>query len=282
MESHGGQVGPDLIAKITARGSVLLSAPDSVNAEKTRARMQHRNRVIVGVAAIAVVIGVAGCGGSGSASTSSTPTVALNGENLKTPAQILADVRAAAATATSVHVTGTVPQGSSPIVLDLNVANNQTATGSMQISGQPINIIRIGTTVYFKAPAAFYTAQGASAAGAQLLGGRWVKVPASMATSSSYAGFFALTDLHKLTGSLLSPTGAVTNAGEGTVQGTKVVYLADGTKGKLAVSLQGKPYPLQVTPSTGSSGQVTFTWDAPPATVTAPAGAVDLSALGAG
>jgi hypothetical protein len=103
-----------------------------------------------------------------------------------------------------------------------------------------------------------------------------------MATSSSYAGFFALTDLHKLTGSLLSPTGAVTNAGEGTVQGTKVVYLADGTKGKLAVSLQGKPYPLQVTPSTGSSGQVTFTWDAPPATVTAPAGAVDLSALGAG
>jgi hypothetical protein len=241
--------------------------------------MRHGNGVIVGISVITVMIGVAGCGGSGSTSTPSTATVALNGENLKTPAQILADVRAATATATSVHVAGTVPQGASPIVLDLNVSNSQTATGSMQINGQPIDVIRIGTTVYFKAPTAFYSAQGVSAAGANLLGGRWVKVPASMATSSSYASFFALTDLHTLTGSLLAPTGPVTTAGQGTVQGTKVIYLADGTKGKLAVSLQGKPYPLQVTPAKGSSGQVSFSWDAP-VSVSAPAGAVDLSALG--
>ena len=241
--------------------------------------MRSRNVAIASIAAITAVIGVGGCGGSGSASTSSTPTVTLNGENLKTAAQILTDVRAATATATSVHVTGTVPQGNSPIVLDLNVANNKTATGSMQISGLPVDIIRIGTTVYFKAPAAFYTAQGASASGANLLGGRWVKVPASMATGSSYAGFFELTDLRTLTASLLSPTGPVTTAGQGTIQGTKVIYLADGTKGKLAVSLQGKPYPLQVTPAKGSTGQVSFSWDAP-VTVSAPAGAVDLSALG--
>jgi len=240
--------------------------------------VRQKARVIVGIGAIAVVVGVVGCGSSGSASTSSTP--ALNGENTKTATQILTDAQAATASATSVHVLGTVPQGSSSLEMDLHVGSNQTATGSMLLGGQSLEIIRIGTTVYFKAPAAFYTSQGASSASSTLLGGHWVKVPASMATSSSYANFFNITDLHKLMGVLLTPIGAVTVAGQGTVAGTPVVYVADRTGGKLAISLEGKPYPLEITSGKNSTGQVTFSsWNGPIA-ARPPAGALNLSALG--
>ena len=79
----------------------------------------------------------------------------------------------------------------------------------------------------------------------------------------------------------LSPSGDISVAGTGEVNGTPVVFLdsSDGT-GTLAIQTVGEPYPIQIKGSDkSSSGQVDFTnWNAP-VNVTAPTDVVDLSAL---
>ena len=241
--------------------------------------MKHKAGVIAAIGAVAVVVGLTGCGSSGSAPTSSAASPALNGENNKTATQIISDVHAATAAASSVWVRGTVPSGGSPLQMSLHVGD-QAATGSVLVGGHSVDIIRAGTTIYLKGPAGFYTSQGASSASANLVGGRWLRIPASTATTSSYASFLAMTDLKSLMGVLLSPSGSVTVAGTGTALGTPVVYLADGTGGKLAISLQGQPYPMEINSGNAATGQVTFSqWNAPIA-ARAPSGPVALSSAG--
>src|ERR1700751_3454789 len=67
---------------------------------------------------------LAGCGGNSKSAKS-------NGEGSKPPGRVLADARAAAASATSAHVSGRVTSSGTPITLDLSLARGKGANGSM-------------------------------------------------------------------------------------------------------------------------------------------------------
>ena len=241
--------------------------------------MQRSTLAIAGIAVLAVAFGTAACGGSSSAS--STQTATTNGEDTKTADQIIGDARAAADSASSVHLTGQVPQSKTPIMVDLHLSATHAATGTLEFNGATADVVRVGSTVYVKGPLSFYAVVGAPAAAIVQLAGKWVQAPIGSSALSSFRSFFALTDFHQLMATVLTPTALpIAKAGTGTVNGTQVVYLTDAKKDGLAISLVGTPYPVAVIPPPGQQGQLTFSgWNASIA-VTAPAGAINLSTLG--
>jgi len=214
-------------------------------------------------------LAVAGCGGAKS-----------NGEASKTPAQVLRDVKQAAAGASSVHVAGTIVSSGQTIGLDLTIVRGKGGKGTLRVGKLGVDLVRIGDKAYIRGSDAFYT-KFAGAAAAQLLHGKWL---VGSATSGDFAAFVGLTDIDKLIHQLESGHGTPTNAGMTTYHGQKAVALDDKTRGgTLYVAATGAAYPLAVVGTkTGQTGSVTFSgWDAG-ATITAPKGAIDLSKLGSG
>src|SRR3954465_8639981 len=132
---------------------------------------------------------VAGCGGgSGSG----------NGEEDKTAGRILGDARAAATGAGSVHVTGTILDSGTRLKLDLR-AGDRPGSGPITFRGSPIRVVRIGKTLYIRAPKSFYTATGAGSATAALLAGKWLKASATQKDFAQLAQLTRLDDLLTLT-----------------------------------------------------------------------------------
>ena len=213
----------------------------------------------------------AGCGSSGSSGSST----ASNGEASKTGTQVLADAKAATQAATSVHVALT---GLSATVTSaaLDLSRGTGASGTLTFKGQPVQIVVSGQTVYMKGSAAFWTQATGSASSAKLFADKWLKVPASTA-SSAVSDMSSLTDMTTFFTGLLSPSGSVTNAGLATFDGTSAVKLTNGKAGALYIAATGSPLPLGVTqPAAQGAGKGSFTnWNAP-VTITVPAGAIDL------
>jgi hypothetical protein len=133
--------------------------------------------------------------------------------------------------------------------------------------------------VYIKGSPAFYRRIGGAAA-AQLLQGRWLKVPAS---SPEFASLSSLTDLRRLVDTALSTPGGVAKSGTTTVNGKRAVVLTSPSKGgTLFVARTGRPYPIQITKQGANGGSISFDrWDQPVA-LTAPADALDITQLQAG
>ena len=119
------------------------------------------------------------------------------------------------------------------------------------------------------------TSSGALPA-AQLLSGKWLKAPASGQLSS----LATLTDVQKLFSQLLSSHGKLAKGKTTTVRGQQVVAVNDTTNGgTLYVATTGKPYPIEISKTGSSGGQLVFDHFNQPVTLTAPAGAIDISKL---
>jgi hypothetical protein len=211
---------------------------------------------------------VAGCGGGSGSS---------NGEEDKTASQILADARRAATGAGSVHVTGTILDSGTRLKLDLH-AGGATGSGTISFRGSPIQVIRIGKTLYMKAPASFYTATGANNATASLLDGKWLKASATQKDFAELAQLTRLEDLLQLT---TKPDGKISKSGTSTVGGVTVIELKDDKGGSLYIATKGKPYPVALRGKDAtSSGNVRFADWGEAVEARAPKGAVDLGSLG--
>ena len=213
----------------------------------------------------AAILLLAGCGGSSS-----------SGEAQKSAAQILADTKATAQSATSVHYVGTINQNGSSLHLDMQLVSGKGGMGTITIAGHKIDIVRIGQKVYFKGDEAFYR-QYAGAAAAQLLAGKWIAAPSA---AGNFASFTPLTDIGKLFG-LLNTTGAITKGAESAVDGQKVIAITSSKPGTgtLYVATTGKPYPVELAGPSSKSGSLHFSnWNGT-VTLVAPKGAVDLSKL---
>src|SRR3978361_2112589 len=169
--------------------------------------------------ALLIAAVLAGCGGSSSSSG--------NGVADKTPAEILAATKAASDTATSVHVSGSIVSGKSPITLDRRLLAGKGGRGKLSESGLPFELIQVGGSVYIKGSAAFYKHIGGTAA-AQLLQGKWLKAPSS---DANFASLSQLTDLRQLVDQTLKSHGSLKKAGTSTINGQKVVGVTDTTKG---------------------------------------------------
>ena len=224
------------------------------------------------LAAAALVFGVlgAGCGG--------TSGRADNGISKETPAQIIAELQAAVATATSVHVVGAGAAGGASLALDLQLVAGRGGSGRIAYNGLTIRIVRIGPKLYFKAGEAFLRQYAGAAA--PLLANRWFVVSASHA---GFASFGQLTDIVTLTGHILASHGTLAKGETTTIRGQPALAIIDTTGGAtLYVATTGPAYPLELRPETGKTGLISFTdWDTP-VSLTAPRDPVDYAKLTGG
>jgi hypothetical protein len=224
------------------------------------------------LAAAALLFGLlgAGCGGTSGPSD--------NGISKETPAQIIADVRAAVASATSVHIVGAGSSGGTNLALDLQLVAGKGGAGRVSYSGLTIQIVRIGQKLYFKGSEAFLHQYAGAAA--PLLAGRWFVVSASR---HGFASFGPLTDLVSLTGHILASHGALAKGETTTIRGQPALAITDTTGGgTLYVATTGPAYPLELRPRTGKTGLISFSnWDKPVA-LTAPPSPVDYAKLTGG
>lgn len=217
---------------------------------------------------VAAITLLAGCGSSG------TKT---NGEDAKTPDQIVADAEAAATSATSVHVGGAGISGGTPLSLDLRLVAGKGGKGHLHVNGLSFDIVRVGQTAYFKGDARFWKHFGSGVA-VLLLRGRWLAEPVG---HGNLAAFAPLTDISKLFHAILTSHGTLSKGAATTIAGQPAIALVDSSKGggTLYVAATGPPYPLALKSPQGKRGTITFDqWNAP-VTLTAPPNALDVSKL---
>jgi hypothetical protein len=214
---------------------------------------------------------LAGCGSSGKSAKS-------NGEESKPAARVLADAKAAATSASSAHVSGSIQSEGTPITLDLSTARGKGAKGSMSTNGLKFDLVRIGDTLYIRGSDEFLK-HFAGGAVAQLLHDKWLKASATHGRLKSLA---PLTSLGALFEGVSANHGKLVNDGKKTYKGDAVVVIRDTSdNSKLYVAATGKPYPVAIVGAKeGESGTITFgDWNKS-VSLTAPDGAIDISQFG--
>jgi hypothetical protein len=229
-----------------------------------RARTLSATAMLVGLALLPAAL--SGCGSSSKG----------NGIAAKSPTEILAAAKVLADRATSVHVSGSLLSGGSPITLDMHLLASKGGRGKLSENGLGFELIQIHGTVFIKGSPAFYR-HVAGPAAAQLLQGRWLKAPAS---TGSLASLASLTNLHQLVDTTLAAHGALVKGASTTVDGKKAIAVTDTSQGgTLYVAAEGPPYPIAVSKSGAGSGKVAFEdWNGP-VSVTAPENAIDITQL---
>jgi hypothetical protein len=227
-----------------------------------------RPPTLAGALTVLALATATGCGGSSSSDDSGLAS--------KSAAQIVTAAQTAADSASSVHVSGSIVNGSTPIGLDMELVNGKGGRGRLSESGVSFELVEVGGYVYIKGSQAFYS-HVAGPAAAELLQGKWLKAPAGTGT---FASLTSLTNLRKLLDSTLTSHGALTKGATSTVEGQQALAIRDATRGgTLYVASNGTPYPLQISKGGNSGGRIAFNRWNEPVTLKAPANAVDLPQL---
>jgi hypothetical protein len=230
-----------------------------------RPRLPPPRALLLGLGVLSIVA-LAGCGSSSTG----------DGIASKAPAEIIARAKAAADSASSVYISGTLVSKGVPVSLEMELLAGKGGRGRVAQNGLSFELVQVGGIVYIDGSAAFYRHIGGSAA-AQILRGRWLKAPAG---TPELAPIAALTDLDKLIDSALVSSGPLTNGGVRTVQGQKAVAIEDVSQGgTVYIAATGKPYPLEVVKDGGKGGTVVFDRWNEPVTLVAPADALDVTKL---
>jgi hypothetical protein len=214
---------------------------------------------------------ISGCGSSSHAS-SSLATLA--------PQQIVASARAAAASAATAHVSGSIEAKGRPISLDMELLAGKGGKGVVTLDGLSLKIIAIEHEAYLNGGAALYD-RIAGPAAARLLQGRWVKVPEN---SGDFAPFYSLASLTGLVDAMLADHGPLKSGAAARVDGEPAVAVTDTARGgTLYVAATGQPYPLEISRPGPGGGRIVFDrWNEPVA-LTPPANWVNINNLnGAG
>lgn len=242
------------------------------------AAMRFRFASPLTLALVLAVVVLAGC-----SSTSSSG----NGIASKTPTEILAASKSAAAGAATVHVAGSILSEGKPISLDMelvgsNGVGDNGGRGRLTLGGLGIKLIAIDKAVYVKGNDAFYT-HFAGARAARLLHGKWLQ---GSAEHGPLASFASLANLGKVLDSTLQDHGPLSSAGTTTVNGQKAVGVTDADNdGTLYVATSGAPYPLEIVKSgtTTGAGKIVFDRWNKPVTLQPPTNVINVDQLqGAG
>jgi hypothetical protein len=228
-----------------------------------RARSLARGLTAAGLSAVLLTA----CGGGDSG----------NGEAAKKGPQVAADAANALEQAGAAHAKGTVTSNGQSGDLDLQLQGTDVS-GTLTMQGEKVQIVGTGGKTYIQAPASLYAAQNIPDAIAGQLAGKWVIVPESAASDFSTFTLKGLADdLRKPTsGTIKDP---VTTA---TVDGQKVVVVTESDGSTLNVAATGTPYPLKEESKGTEPSSVTLSDFGKKTTITAPAGALDLTQLAGG
>ncbi|MFF5495303.1 hypothetical protein [Streptomyces aquilus] len=233
-------------------------------------QVRTRRTGLRGAVCALVVTGtvLTGCG-------SDDPDAGTNGVGKLPAAQIQTKTKAAAESADTVRLSGTVVTSGRTYKLDMQLKADG-GTGSVTAEGATFKLLRIGKQLFLKADAGFWSHEdgegddkGSDTAAADKLDGKFVKVPQG---DPSYKKFSGFTDKDVLLSSLLTLHGDLATDGHHEQSGTRTIRITggDGAGGTLDVSLEGKPYPLRLERA-GGAGTLTFSGWGKPFELTAPA-----------
>jgi hypothetical protein len=271
----------------------------------------------VTVALVVAALAVAGCSSKKAATASSstangTPAATTPAPGASAslptfqgdPAAVTAVKQAIAAlgAAKTVHMKGTITQGGQSANVDLQFSNGHGATGSIGYGGGTMKIIATATDIYVQADAQAFSAFAGGAvpsSALNLIAGKWLRASASEATSQDNP-FSAFSDFANMQSfaDQFTPSGSVSLVkGTTTINGKKAIGVLDDGGGDpsqssiLYVSDDSSHLPLRIVPGPGAtaatasggpaSGEIDFVEYGQPVTITAPAGAIDISQLAA-
>jgi len=211
---------------------------------------------------------LAGCGSSASD----------NGIATKTPQEIVAEAKAAADGAASVHMLFSGVSNGRPLSLDMELLAGTGGHGRITENGVGLEVILLGGDIYINGSPAFWRANGGEAA-AQLFQGKWLK---AAARSGSFASITSLTDLRKLIDKALTDHAALSAAGTTTINGQRAVAVRDVNGGVIYVAVMGKPFPIELTKRAGGAATIVFDRWNQAVTVASPPNAININQLRTG
>lgn len=229
-------------------------------------------RYLIPFAVVAAL--VAGCdsksgnGGTGTPTTTPAPALTDNGVAALAPSEILSKAVAALQAASSVHIKGDVTNDGQKIGFDLTLTKTKDGVGTLTMSGQTVQLTKIGTDVYMKADAAFWK-QFAGDQGdliATLLQGKYLKTSTSDTEFGSMASFFDFAEAIDLKG------GEATKGETKSINGINAISLKESgstSPSTLWIATQGEPYPLRLEGPPGE-GAIDFTDYNKPVTIPTP------------
>ncbi|MFK4143965.1 hypothetical protein [Streptomyces sp. NPDC004065] len=204
--------------------------------------------------------GLTGCSGD-------DPDAGTNGVGKLPAEKIQSRTRAAADSAATVHLSGNVVSNGRTYRLDMRL-KSRGATGSVTSQGVTFGLLRVGSQLFLKADAEFWSHADGDAGGkddtgaADKLDGKYVKVPQGDPAYKRFSGF---TDKNVLLDGLLTLHGTLATDGHHEQSGVRTIRVTgdDGSGGTLDVSLEGTPYPLRLVRA-GGAGTLTFSdWGKP-------------------
>jgi hypothetical protein len=231
-------------------------------------------------AALLIVVAVcAGCGG-GRPTPPRQSSVQPKAEVLKQAAQVVADAKAAALSARSVHMTGRLRSAGGPMGVDVTYGPTG-AKGTVTLDGRRLDFVRKGSELYLRGSDSFWRKVGGPGA-VTVLHGRWIKVPPRR---PDFRKMVRVTQLRPLLAHAFAKkpqNWQIANVGVARYDGHRVIAIQDitGDGSRLYVAAAGKPYPLGVVTTVNDrSYSVTFrAWNRP-VSVKAPKNPLDLSKL---
>ncbi|MFF4171383.1 hypothetical protein [Streptomyces sp. NPDC001744] len=205
--------------------------------------------------------------GLGACAADPDPDEGTNGVGMLPAPEIEREARAAADTAKSVRLAGTLVSKGGTFTLNMRLKQDG-ASGSVTTKNSTFELLRVGDALYLKADAGFWAHDGKGgepterdAEAADKLGGMYVKVPRDDPSYKQLRGF---TDMGSLLDGLIGLHGEKVKGGRAQIGGVRAVEVkggADGGGGVLDVALQGSPYPLRFARG-GGGGMVTLSeWD---------------------
>ena len=198
--------------------------------------------------------------------------------------EVLERSKAAFLAAGSVRVVGDITEGTEQFSLDLAISGSEGGRGSVSSAGVTFQIVRIGTDVYFQAPAAFYEQQVGPEGAAQLAG----KFVRSTTDNQDFADLASFTDLQALAEELFVPEGELEKTDVIEIDGQQVLGLRDTDGSVLYVAATGEPLPVRIAaveegktpaPDAPDAGQVDFREYGEPVDLTPPADVIDATEL---
>lgn len=251
----------------------------------------------VALSAVALAL-VVGCSGGGSASSGSSGSSAAvtssassssaassspsssgsGGVSGESVTQILARAKQQLLGADSLRVAGKFKNDNEIIGLDIGYGPAKTSRGTISSAGTTIELIALGSTVYFKAPDAFWTRRLASNPdAAKVLKGKWIKAPLS---NTQFASFRAFTDRATFVNGLFSVTAGLRKGAARTINGVPCVGLTESSATLWVTQAEGRP--VVFTGTSAADGKLTFDryGQVPKPTAPPAASTIDISQVG--
>jgi hypothetical protein len=155
---------------------------------------------------------------------------------------VLEEAKAAFLAAGTVRIVGDITEGPETFSLDLMIAGSEGGRGSVSTGGATFQLVRVGTDVYFQAPASFYEAQSGPEAAADLA----TKFVKATTEDPNFADLAAFTDLQALADELFSPDGELEKTDVIELDGQQVLGLRDSDGSVLYVAATGDPVPVRI------------------------------------